>query len=49
MLKDADVYLDRPDYPKLYFELLAFMLKIALILHQWAFSVDQNIYHTDVW
>ena len=35
--------------PKLYLELLVFTLKIAQILHQWAFSVEQNIYHTDVW
>jgi len=43
VLKDADVELDCPDYPKLYLELLVFTLKIAQILHQWAFSVD----HTD--
>jgi len=39
----------RSDYPKLYLELLVFMLKIAQMLHKLACSVDQNIYHTDVW
>ena len=26
---------------------MVFTLKIARILHQWTFSTDRNIYHTD--
>jgi len=34
--------------PQAIFRIAGFHAKIAQILHQWALSVDQNIYHTDV-
>jgi len=37
------------DHRQLYLELLIFHANLAWILHQWVFSVDQNIYHIDVW
>ena len=33
--------------PRTIFRIAGFHAKIARILHQWAFSIDQNIYHTD--